>query len=93
MGYILMNPDDSPIFLAAIKHLAVTGEFLFDMSLDGPRLRPVLFGSRSNLSYDRSYHSFVGEVACGRCSIAACRRYLWGSLFIGYATVFLLRRY
>ena len=81
MGYILMQPDDSPESLAAIKHLSATGECLFDVSLDGPRLRPVLFGSRSNKSYERDYHSFVGEVACGRWSIAACRKYLWGTLF------------
>ena len=92
MGYILMQPDDLPYSLTTIKHLATTGECLFDMSLYGPRLRPVLFGSRTNLFYERNYHSFVGEVACGRWSIAACRKYLWGALFIGYATVVILRR-
>ena len=92
MGYILMQPDDSLESLAAIKHLSATGECLFDVSLDGPRLRPVLFGSRSNKSYERDYHSFVGEAACGRWSIAACRKYLWGTLFIGSATVTLLRK-
>ena len=81
MGYILMQPDDSPESLKAIKHLAATGECLFDLSLDGPRLRPVRFGSRANMPYERNYHSFVGEVACGRWSIAANRKYLWGKLF------------
>ena len=71
MRYILIHPDDSPDSLAAITHLAATGEYLFDILLDGPRLRPVLFGSRANLSYERNYHFFVGEVACGRWSIAA----------------------
>ena len=51
MGYILMQPDDSLYSLAAINHLAAIGEFLFDMSLDGPRLRRVLFGSHANMSY------------------------------------------
>ena len=46
-----------------MKHLTATGEFQFDLSLDGPRLRPVLFGSRSNLPYESNYHSFVGEGA------------------------------
>ena len=82
MGYILMHPDDSPDYLAAITHLAATDECLFDISLDGPRLRPVLFGSCDNLSYERNYHSFVGEIACVRWSIAACRKYLWGTLFL-----------
>ena len=76
MGYILMQPDDSPDSLAAITHLATTGECLFHISLDGPRLRPLLFGSRANLSYECNYHSFLREVAYGRWSIAACRKYL-----------------
>ena len=37
-----MQPDDSPISLAAMKHLTATDECQFDLSLDGPRLRPVL---------------------------------------------------
>ena len=32
------------------------------------------------MPYERNYHSFVGEVACGRWSIAANRKYLWGCL-------------
>ena len=82
MGYILIQPDDSPDSLNPIKHLAVTSECLFDVSLDGPRLRPVLFAFRDNMSYDRDYHSFVGNVAYGRWSIAACRKYLSGALFL-----------
>ena len=87
-----MQPDDSPDSLAAITHLAATGECLFDIPLDGSRLIPVLFGSRANLSHEHDYHSFVGDVACGRWSIATCRKYLWGAIFIGYTTVVLLRR-
>ena len=76
-----MEPDDSLDYIVAMKYLANTSECLFDLSLDGPRLRPVLLGSRSNLSYESNYHSFVGEVAYGRCRIAACRKYLWYSQF------------
>ena len=64
MGYILMQTDDSPDSLAAIKHLAATDECVFDVSLDSPRLRPVLFGSRFDISYKCDYHSFVEEIAC-----------------------------
>ena len=76
-----MHSDESPASCVAIKHLAAIGECLFDLSLDGPRLRPVLFGSRSNISHERNYHSFVGKVACERWSIATCRKYFWGILF------------
>ena len=81
IGYILMQPNDSSYSIAAMKYLVDTGECLFDLSLDGPRLRPVLFGSRSNLPYESDYHSFVGEIACRQWSIAACRKYLWGTQF------------
>ena len=64
MGYILIHSDDSPDSLAAIKHLAATDECVFDVSLDSPRLRPVLFGSRFDISYKCDYHSFVEEIAC-----------------------------
>ena len=93
MDYILMQPGDSLDSFASIDHSAATGEYLFDISLDGPRLRHVLFGSRANLSYEHNHHSFVGEVACGRWIIVACRTYLWGALFIGYATLAPLRRW
>ena len=76
-----MQPNVSPDSLAAITHLATTGECLFDISLDGPRLRSILFESRANMSYERDYRSFAGEVACGWWRIAACRKYLWGDIF------------
>ena len=80
MGYILMQADDSPQCLKAIQILENTGYCLFDLSLDGPRLRPV-FLSRSNHPYEKYYHSFVGEVTCVRWAISCCRKYLWGKKF------------
>ena len=79
MGYILMQLDASSGSIAEMKHLEDTGGCFFDLSLDGPRLRPALFGSRSNLPYESDFHSFVGEIACGRWIIATCRKYLWGT--------------
>ena len=64
--------------MAGVQLLEETEECTFDLSLDGPRLRPVFFGSRSNQPFEIHYHSFVGEVACGRWVISCCRRYLWG---------------
>ena len=46
----------------------------------GPRLMPVLFNSRSNLVHEKEYHSFVGEIACGRWAISRLRKYSWGTL-------------
>ena len=54
---------------------------MFDLLPNSPRLRAVTYNSRSNKPYDRSYHSFVGETACGRWAITKLRRYLWGKVF------------
>ena len=45
------------------------------------------------MTYERNYHSFAGEVACGRWDIAAYRKYLWGTNFNFYMIVVLLRKY
>lgn len=71
MGYILMQPRDSSGSSAA-AYLTLTGEYLFDLFLDGPKLRHVLFRSRSNMIYERGYHYFVGEVVFRRWAIAVC---------------------
>ena len=78
MGYILIQAGNTSQSVDAVQLLEETGECTFDLSLDGPRLRPVSFGSRSNQPFEIHYHSFVGEVACGRLAISCCRRYLWG---------------
>ena len=48
MGYILIQADASPQSLVALILLKDTSEYTFDLSHDGPRLRPVFFGSRSS---------------------------------------------
>ena len=78
MGYILMQVDDFPQSIEAVQTLENTGDFLFNLSLDGPRFPTYFFGSRSNQSYEENYHYFVGEVACGRWAIICCRKYLRG---------------
>ena len=75
-GYILMKADKSPQSLTELTLLEATGKYTFDLSLDGPRLRPMFFRSRSNQTFEVHYHSFVGEVACGRWSISYYRKYL-----------------
>ena len=78
MGYILMQVDDFPQSIEAVQTLENTGDFIFNLSLDGPRFPTYFFGSRSNQSYEENYHYFVGEVACGRWAIICCRKYLRG---------------
>ena len=81
MGYLIMQADDSPQYIEAVQKLENTGDCAFDVSLDGPRLRPVFFGSRSNQPYEEHYHSFVGEVSYGRWAISCCNKYSWGNKF------------
>ena len=52
----------------------------FNISLEGMRLRPISFISRSTvLPLEKSRHSFVGEAAAVRWAIGKSRKYLWGS--------------
>ena len=41
-------------------------------------LQPALFEALLNMTYEQNCHFFVGEVACGRWAITACRQYLGG---------------
>ena len=66
MGFITMQPAVDATSLQALKLLRTTGENIFDCSLNGSRLRPILFGSRKSTEAESHYYSFVGEVATGR---------------------------
>ena len=66
IGWILMQPAGDTDSTKTTKLLLETGEYLFDLCKDGPRLQPVQFGSRSCTEFERKYHSFVGEAATGR---------------------------
>ena len=81
MGWILMQPSDDNESITATKLLLEKGECLFDLSLTGPRLQPIAFGSRACTDMERKLHSFVSEVACGRWAIGQNRRFLWGCHF------------
>ena len=81
MGFILMQPEATPLANKACTKLLRTGVCDFDTVLQGPRLRPVWFGSRPCKSNEQSFHSFVGEISAARWGIKKCRKYLWGTHF------------
>ena len=81
MGYIIMQSDNSQEFVKALRHLVAKGECLFELSLDGPRLYPVVLVSWSDLPYKVYCHSFVVEIPCDRWIITHNRRYIWGKHF------------
>jgi len=81
MGWILMQPDNSDASKAALALLRSEGICQFDLTMNGARLRPIRFGSRSCTERECHYHSFVGEAGCGRWAISQNRKFLWGSEF------------
>ena len=76
-----MQPNNDKVSLDAVKLLRTTGENNSDKTMDGPRLRPILFVSRKYTTTEFHYHSFVGEVATGRWAISETRAYFWGTHF------------
>ena len=81
MGWILMQPARDKESTAALETLKNTGECKFDLSIDGARLKPIAFGSRSCTTAESKLHSFTGEAACGRWAIAQNKKFLWGDHF------------
>jgi hypothetical protein len=82
MGWILMQPSDDEESRPATVTLRETGECLFDLSAkEGPRLRPIAYGSQACTDMEKLFHSFVGEGACGRWAISQNRKFLWGNHF------------
>ena len=81
MDYILMQLDNSPESLTALKHLIEIRECRFELSLDRPWIRPILFGSRSNLSFEEYYYFVVSKITSDRRSIIHNHCYLWRKTF------------
>ena len=44
MSWILMQPADDDASVKATDTLKKTGEFLFDLDMEGPRLNPINYG-------------------------------------------------
>ena len=68
-----MKPDNSLESLAAVERLRSTGECLFNRTSSGSRRIHLFFIYRSNFDHKRYYHSFVGEIVCGRYAILRLR--------------------
>ena len=81
MAWILMQPASDKVSLDAAKKMGTTNECLFDLTKQGPRLQPIAYGSRSCTDMEKHFHSFVGEIGCGRWAFAQNKRYLWGAHF------------
>ena len=81
MAWSLMQSAKDGESMKAAAHLDRTGECLFNMDLNGTRLRPVSYGSRASTNMERKFHSFVGETASGQWTIGRNRKYLWGCQF------------
>ena len=76
-----MQQDNSEASKAAPATLRPEGICKFALTMNGARLRPIRFSSRSCTERECHNHSFVGEAGCGRWAISQNRKFLWGSEF------------
>ena len=81
MSWILMQPVDNDASSKATDTLKNTGEFLLDIDMEGPRIKPIKYGSRACTTSEKWFHSFIGEAAAGRWGIGKNRKFLWGNFF------------
>ena len=81
MGAVLLQADTTPPAQAAETRERNGGRCEFDRTKSGIRLRPLAFIDRITSASERSYHSYVGEVAAGRWAIGKFYKFLYGSEF------------
>ena len=81
MSWILMQPADDDASVKATDTIKKTGEFLFDLDMEGPRLKPIKYGSRACTTSKKLFRSFIGETAAGRWGIGQNRKFLWDNFF------------
>ena len=65
MGWIIIQPADDKESTRAATILKETGKYVFDLTKNGARLKPVTFGSQGCNVNKVKFHSFTGEGACG----------------------------
>ena len=82
MGWILMQPAQDKESIAALETLLRTGKCNFDLSMEGTRLKPIDFGSRSCTPTESKLHSFIGEAACRRWAIAKNKKSMGSTLLL-----------
>ena len=86
-----MQPANDDESVKAAQHLRKTGIFLFDLSLQGARLKPIAFGSRScNPNEKKSICLLEREHVIDGQSLRIGNIY-GDATFIGFVTVPLLK--
>ena len=81
MGFIIIQPARYKVSIEVLRNLKKTGDNKFNFSLEGPRLRHILLGSRKCTEIESHYHSFVSDVTTSRQAILENRIYFWGTHF------------
>ena len=85
MGWILMQPAGNEESVEATTLLKKTDSCLFNLSLQGPKLKPIAFGLRS---CNENEHNFILLLAKAHAVIGISPKIesLYGAaIFIGYA--------
>ena len=81
MGYVFIQSNNIHESLVDLKDLENTWDFEFELTLNEPQIRPIVFRLRSNLSHNKYHHSFIYKVVCGRWIITHYYRYIWSKKF------------
>jgi hypothetical protein len=81
MGYIVLQPTNEEAGKMCIEAIEKKDMESFDKMISECKLHPVRFGSRRCTEPESHLHSFTGEIASGRWSIAANKKFLWGKHF------------
>ena len=83
LGLVLVQPDPDHPLTPEFERIFFEEQCCkFDLSLNGPRFRPVEFDSRVTLGPEKSYHSYVGEASAGRWAMHKMRKHLIGRTFM-----------
>ncbi len=80
----LASRDDAS-FRGALALLKAEGINTFDLTMNGARLRPVRFGSRSCPERERHFLSFVGDAGSGAGRLVRTASFFGGLNFTGFA--------
>lgn len=78
-GAVLCQPSDKDI--PTMKEDIAGGDCIFDLTVDGKRLRPIFFINRKTSDRVKHDHFSVGEAKAGNWAFAKFQRYLFGAQF------------
>ena len=94
LGLVLVQPDPEHPLTPEFERIFFKEQCCkFNLSLKGPRFRPVEFDSRVTSGPEKSYHSYVGKASAGRWAMHKMRKHLIGRTFMWLTDCSMLKRF